>query len=311
MTDPSYDLSIIIVSYNTAGLLRQCLDSLEKHLAGKTRFTTVVVDNNSVDGTRAMLDAFKGGHAWLQTILLAENAGFARANNAGIRLCSSRNVLLLNSDTYLIDDSLLRAVSYLDAQPDVFGCGVTLLDRDLHPDVSFGSFPTLSIVVREIVTNRFNSLRGAVPRVPGRIETVDFPCGAFFLMKRTLLDKVGLLDERFFMYFEEADLARRARDMGFSIACFGPARIVHLRGGSSGSGGGALTPVFYRSWNLYFGKHHSAFEKAVLNLVLFSYFSAMTAVAGVIGKKSIAGYFSRQLRGLVRAWRAGPKAYSL
>jgi GT2 family glycosyltransferase len=303
MTEPMYDLSIIIVSYNTAGLLGQCLDSIEKHMAGKMRFTAIVVDNDSRDGTRERLRAYQAAHAWVQTVLLDANVGFARANNIGIRHCSSRNVLLLNSDTYLIDDSLLEAVAYLDGRTDVFGCGCTLLDRDYKRDVSFGLFPTVSVVLREIFTNRFNRLRGVVPGEKEPFRSIDFPCGAFFLMKRNLLEKVGLLDERFFMYFEETDLAKRARDKGYAITYFGPTRVVHLRGGSSGPCEDSVTTLFYQSWNYYFRKHHTIVERILLNLVLFVYFSGMIAASALAGKKGTLHYYERHRTGLLRAWR--------
>jgi len=300
-----YDLSIIIVSFNTAGLLRQCLESLEKHLAGKILFTAVVVDNNSGDDTRPWLQSFMAQRAWVQAILLDSNTGFARANNIGIRHCSSRNVLLLNSDTYLLDDSLLAALAYLDGKEDVFGCGCRLLNSDLKPGVSFGHFPTVPVVLREIFTNRFNRLRGVVPPDTEPVGRIDFPCGAFFLMKRSLLDKVGLLDERFFMYFEETDLAKRARDKGYSITFFGTTRIVHLRGGSSGPEKVALAAIFYQSWNYYFSKHHTALEKAALNCILLAYFSAMVVAAWLTGKKEILAYYSVHRRGLIGSWRPG------
>jgi GT2 family glycosyltransferase len=303
MTAPYYDLSIIIVSYNTADFLKRCLESLEMHLTGNVRFVAMVVDNNSVDGTRAWLHAYQAGHDWVRTILLDSNVGFARANNIGISRCTSRNVLLLNSDTYLIDDSTLKAVAYLDDRPEIFGCGCTLLDRNEERDVSFGFFPTVSLVVREICTNQFNRLRGVVPGENEPVRPIDFPCGAFFLFKRDLFDKLGGLDERFFMYFEEADLAKRAWDKGYTIILFSPTRIVHVRGGSSGPGGNALTSIFYRSWNYYFKKHHTAVEKIALNCILIAYFSAMIAAASMAGKKSILAYYTDHRRGLIRSWR--------
>jgi GT2 family glycosyltransferase len=248
MTAPYFDLSIIIVSYNTTDLLKRCLESLKLYLIGKVRFNVMVVDNKSTDGTRAWLPAYQAAHGWVRTVLLDANVGFACANTIGIRRCSSRNVLLLHSDTYLIDDSLLLAVAYLDDRPEIFGCGCTLPDSNEKRDVSFGFFPTVSLVVREICTNRFNQLRGVVPGENEPVRPIDFPCGAFFLFKRDLFDKLGGLDERFFMYFEETDLAKRAWDKGYTITCFSPTRIVHVRGGSSGPDGNALTSIFYRSW---------------------------------------------------------------
>jgi GT2 family glycosyltransferase len=306
MTGHLDDLSIIIVSYNTADLLRQCLESLEKHLAGKLRFTAMVIDNNSIDGSRQWLDAYRTGHAWVQAVMLDENAGFARANNIGIRESSSRNVLLLNSDTYLLDDSLLEAMAYLDGRTDIFGCGCTLLGRDHRPDVSYGAFPTVTVVLREIFANRYNQLRGVVPGENEEIKPVDFPCGAFFLIKRKLLDVVGLLDEEFFMYFEETDLAKRAKDKGYAVMYFAPSHVVHVRGGSSGTDRSELAEVFYRSWNYYFSKHHTAKEKMALNCILHAYFSAMVVAATILGRKDTRAYYALHRRALIHSWRTDP-----
>lgn len=302
MAVESSDLSIIIVSRNTVSLLQQCLASIETFLAKKLRFIAVVVDNNSSDGTRKWLTAYETNHGWLRTVFMDTNVGFARANNIGIRQSDSRNILLLNSDTYLIDDSPLEAVAYLDHQPGVFGCGCTLLNREKKEDVSFGSFTTLRVVMREIFTNRFSQLRGIVPRPNEPIRPIDFPCGAFFLIKRNLLGEIGGLDENFFMYFEEADLARRAWDRGYTIMYYGPTRIVHLRGGSSGCAGDALSTIFYQSLNRYLCKHHTVLEKMLLNLVLFIYFTGMMTASSLTGKKIALSHFARQRRGLLRAW---------
>ncbi len=302
MATAYYDLSIIIVSFNTVDLLKQCVESLEKHLLGKLNFITVVVDNNSHDGSREWLQSFQENKSWVQAILLDDNVGFARANNIGIHRTSGKNVLLLNSDTYLLDDSLCRAVEHLDKNPKLFGCGCMLLDKDKRPDISYGFFPSLPLLTKEILTNRFNQLRAVIPSESDGITAIDFPCGAFFLLKKDLYDLLGGLDETFFMYFEETDLAKRARKKGYSIEYFSGTKIVHLRGGSSGSDGGPLTTIFYQSWNYYFKKHHSFLGKIALNFLLSSFFSAMILKSLFANKVGLRTYYKYHLRGLVRSW---------
>jgi len=296
------DLSIIVVSYNTVDLLAQCLGSLRKHLCGKIDFIAIVVDNNSCDETRRWLASYQADNSWVHAILLNDNVGFARANNIGIRFCTCKNVLLLNSDAYLIDDSLLLAVAHLDKNPGLFGCGCTLLDREEKSDISYGSFPSLPVVMKEICTNRFNQLRAVTPVKNDTIRQIDFPCGAFFLFKRNMFDELGGLDEAFFMYFEETDLAKRAWDKGHIIEYFPKTNIVHLRGGSSGTENGALTTIFYQSWNYYFSKHHSFVEKIALNSILYLFFSAMFFYSLISGKKKVCSYYKHHRRGLVSSW---------
>jgi hypothetical protein len=281
MPNTKVDLSIVIVSFNTKDLVKACLDSIETFLAGKINFTVWVVDNNSSDDSRAMLLEYKGNHRWLETEFLSENTGFAVANNVGIRKSTGDFVLLLNSDTYLIDDSLCKAVTYLDRTPGVFGCGCCLVDRQIRPAVSFGQFPSPWTVVKEIALNKYCQLRAQVPQpdCPAVLD-IDFPCGAFFLIKRKYLDKTGLLDEQFFMYCEETDLALRARRMGYKIVLLSDVRVVHVGGGSS-SPDKALQQqtLLYHSWMKYTLKNHGRAAGLFLYCLLKCYFAFMTRMS--------------------------------
>lgn len=278
MPNTKEDLSIIIVSFNTKDLVKACLDSIGKFLAGKINFAVWVIDNNSSDGSRAMLLEYKENHGWLETEFLSENTGFAVANNVGIRKSTGDFVLLLNSDTYLIDDSLCKAVIYLERTPGVFGCGCCLVDQHLRPTVSFGQFPSPWTVVKEIALNKYCRLRAQVPKPDcPAVFDIDFPCGAFFLIKREYLDKTGLLDEQFFMYCEETDLALRARRMGYKIVLLSDVRVVHLGGGSS-SPDNALQQqaLLYHSWMRYTLKNHGRAAGFFLHGLLGCYFAFMT-----------------------------------
>jgi N-acetylglucosaminyl-diphospho-decaprenol L-rhamnosyltransferase len=272
------NLSIIIVSYNTARLLKQCLDSIEKHLAGKVHFSVYVVDNNSSDGSQSMLCDYKKDRAWLEVDFLPLNTGFSYANNVGIRKSDGDYILLLNSDTYLIDDSLCHAIMYLDESEKIFGCGCCLVDEQMRPGVSYGEFPSLWTVVKEIAANRFCGLRAIVPESGHPdIIPIDFPCGAFFLIKRVYLDKTGLLDESFFMYFEETDLALRAKRMGYEIVLMKNVRIVHL-GGASSPPDKALQrqTLLYNSWMKYTVKNHGVIASFFLKTMLTAYFAFLS-----------------------------------
>jgi GT2 family glycosyltransferase len=266
------------VSHNTASLLKQCLDSVEKFLVGKANVGVRVVDNNSTDGTREMLSAYEKNHDWLEAEFLPSNTGFAYANNVGIRKSHSDYVLLLNSDTYLIDDSLLGAIAYLDATQNTFGCGCCLVDERLRPAVSYGEFPSPWTVAKEIAGNRFTRLRAIVPN-PGLPDVVpiDFPCGAFFLIKREYLDATGLLDESFFMYYEETDLALRAKRMGYAVVLLTGVRVVHLGGGSSTPDKALRQETLsYNSWMKYTVKNHGVAAGIFLKNMLRLYFAILT-----------------------------------
>jgi GT2 family glycosyltransferase len=305
-------LSIVIVNYNTKKLTVACLESIFTHLGATIPFEVIVVDNGSSDGSQEAVRAFASTRKNVLLMEAGENLGFAKGNNIGIRKASGSQVLLLNSDTFLIDDSILQAVRYLDDRPDVFGCGCTLLNADGAPGISHGRFPELGVVFREILTWRSVSLRTVVPRRPSEIRAIDFPCGAFFLMRRELLDKIGLLDERFFMYFEETDLAKRAWKAGYRVMHFGPARVVHLGGQSSGAGAQTLPPdgtpraldvQFYLSWRRYLGKHRSELTAAIVGALLSLFFKSNYLIFCLLQRDTAKARHGMELRALHAGWR--------
>jgi GT2 family glycosyltransferase len=171
---------------------------------------------------------------------------------------------------------------YLDDNQKVFGCGCTLLNADGSMGISYGRFPELWTVLSETLAGRFGTLRCIVPKEIDRIHAIDFPCGAFFLIRRELLDKVGLLDEHFFMYCEETDLAKRAWKSGYRVVHFGPTKVVHLRGQSSNQNKNQvfkdavnLKNVSYQSWYYYLKKHRTRMEILLIKCLLAFYFTTM------------------------------------
>ena len=307
-------LSIIIVNYNTKRLTLDCLRSIFSYLDGKISFEVIIVDNGSRDGSKEAFREFGLARDNVHVIESDTNLGFAKGNNIGIKKSVGKQVLLLNSDTYLIDDSIIQAVRYLDSQPDVFGCGCTLLEADGSIGPSYGRFPELGVVFDEIITLHFTRLRAVVPRRPSVIRPIDFPCGAFFLIKRELLDKVGLLDENFFMYSEEADLAKRAKKAGYRIVHFGPARLVHLRGKSGWDLGKTLLYdeehrdlhiIFYRSWKRYLINHCSTLEAALIEMLLSLFFKVNYLIYYLLQREKACDQYSKELQALRAGWRTG------
>ncbi len=306
-------LSIVIVNYNTKRLTLACLESIFARLGEAIDFEVIIVDNGSHDGSREAIGAFSAARNNVHLIDAGENLGFAKGNNIGIKRASGKQVLLLNSDTYLVDDSLLRAVSYLEEQPEVFGCGCTLLNADGSTGISYGKFPEPGVVFLEILTWRSVRLRAIVPRRPSGVYPIDFPCGAFFLIKRRLLDEIGLLDEGFFMYCEETDLAKRARKAGYRIVHCGRARVVHLRGQSGLDDGNAvrsgaepreLDVYFYRSWKRYLNKHCSALSVGFVGLLLALFFNVNYLIFFLVKNEKAREQYAKERRALRLGWRS-------
>lgn len=199
----------------------KCLDSVYQNLTNKISFEVICFDNNSEDETaKAIKEKFP------QVILIEnkENIGFARANNRCFEIARGGNILLLNNDAYLQDDSLLKMVRFLRSGTDVGCVGGKLIYPNGNLQISYGYFPTF------LFNNFF--IRALLKKIklvfPGRrpVKT-DWISGAYFLIKKEVLDDVGFFDERFWMYYEEIDLCMRIRHAGYKIYYYPESVVVH------------------------------------------------------------------------------------
>jgi len=256
-------LDIVIVNWNTARELMECLASIAAsdrsafHLA-----RVVVVDNASRDGFCLELEA---GQLPLTVVRNAENRGFAAACNQGAAGSKADYVLFLNPDTRLFPETLTRTVAFLERPDsgDIGICGIRLVDAHDNSVVAGAHFPT----VRSYVGQAFGLDRLIPASFPPLLisiadgdttRDVDQVIGAFFLVRRQVFESLGGFDERFFVYFEEVDFSLRARQRGFRSVCFAEATAVHH--GARASEQVKATRLFYslRSRVLYAFKHFSA-----------------------------------------------------
>lgn len=255
------DLSVIIVNYNVEYFLEQCLHSVMKASKG-LRCEIFVVDNNSVDGSVAMVET-----KFPEVILIAnrENLGFSKANNMAVRQSKGRYVLLLNPDTLTEEDTLEKSVAFMDAHPDAGGLGVKMIDgRGRFLPESKRGLPTPAVAFYKIF-----GLAALFPKshVFGKYhlgylsenETheVEILSGAYMMMRRTCLDKVGLLDEAFFMYGEDIDLSYRILKGGYKNYYLADTRIIHYKGESTKKSSVNYVFVFYRAMVIFAEKHFS------------------------------------------------------
>jgi GT2 family glycosyltransferase len=296
-------LSIIVVSYNTQRLVEDCLLSVERHLEGKLDYELIVVDNASKDGTPEWLTEFARSRPRLIPSLSKENLGFSGGNNAGLALSKGRQVLFLNSDAYLVDDSILGMIAYLDAHADVGLGAALLLTGDGKSGPSYGHFPTAGILARELLGSGFTSLRAVCPAPGGPDREVDFPCGAFFLIKGDLVRKLNGMDTAFFMYYEETDLAKRARDLGFKCVYFGNTRAVHLGGQSTREVKSLfLTRMFYANWKKYLLRHHGPLSALSVRAMLTGYYGLAHLMHRIKGNAQMTAYHGSHRRALREGW---------
>jgi O-antigen biosynthesis protein len=254
-------LSVVIVNYNVKYFLEQCLHSVLQACKG-LEAEIFVVDNNSVDGSVKMVrDKFPDVHL----IDNKDNKGFSRANNQAIRKSKGDYVLLLNPDTLVEDDTLTKSVQYMDDHPDVGGLGVKMLDgkgkflpeskRGLpYPSVAFYKIFGLSALFpKSKIFGRYHLSY----LDKDKIHEVDILSGAFMLLRKKVLDQIGLLDEGFFMYGEDIDLSYRITQAGYKNIYFPSTRIIHYKGESTKKSSINYVFIFYNAMMIFAKKHFS------------------------------------------------------
>lgn len=253
-------LTIVIVSFNVREVLEDCLRSVHEHPPSR-RHEIVVVDNASRDGTADMVRARWPG---VRVIALGENRGFAAANNVGIRETAAPGyewILLLNSDTVVPGGALDRLMGRAEALPDVGIAGPRLVDGAGRPELSWGRMPgAFSERRQKQLSNAY--ARGepwAMQAVEQRSSQEHFPdwvSGACLLVRRADAERAGLLDERYFMYLEDADFCAAVRKLGRRVLFTPAATITHLRGRSRATAPQAVEAGYRRSHLAFYRKHH-------------------------------------------------------
>lgn len=263
------DLSIVIVSFNTRNVLRECLQSIERESTGLD-LEVWIVDNNSSDGSPEMVER---EFPYVHLIRSQINLGFGAANNAALERVRGRYIVLLNSDAFLCPDSLRLAVQHMDQQPEVGLGGARLVGRDHSWQPSARMFPSLwtDALVMTGLSGRFPKSRifGRFDRTwadQSAAAEVDWVPGAFSIIRAEVLSRVGFFDPAFFLYSEEVDLCRRIQAAGYKIWYWPDIVVIHIGGESSrqvktlemSSSGAQLIRWRMRSTLLYYRKHHGS-----------------------------------------------------
>jgi hypothetical protein len=263
------DLSVIIVSWNTCQVLRECLESVQRQRSSAS-IDVWVVDNASKDGSAEMVrETFPAVHL----IENSENVGFARANNVAVAASSGRYVLLLNSDTVVLPGAFDALIDFLDAHPEAGAAGAHTLNPDGSLQVSTYPSPTLA---RELwFLLHLDRLRpyGAYDMAQWSSDqprAVDAVLGACLIVRQATLDQVGALDPAYFMYSEEIDLCYRIRRAGWRIYWVPQAKIVHYGGQSTRQVAASMFIQLYRSKVLFFRKNQGRWAAVVYKLVLLA-----------------------------------------
>lgn len=272
-------LSVIIVNYNVAYFLEQCLKSIQKAVLlaeehyEKNCIEIIVVDNQSIDGSVEMLkELFQD----VKLIANKQNVGFSKANNQAISIAQGEYILLLNPDTVIEDDTLLHMIRFMDQTPDAGGLGVKMVDGKgrFLPESKRG-LPTPWVAFYKIF-----GLSSLFPRSkrfgryhlgylsPNQIHAVDILSGACMMLRKNLLDKIGYLDEDFFMYGEDIDLSYRIILAGYKNYYYPNTRIIHYKGESTKKSSVNYVFVFYNAMIIFAHKHFQKGNAGIFSLLI-------------------------------------------
>lgn len=233
------NLSLIILSYNTRDLLRNCLVSVKKAEKNNFKMEFIVVDNVSVDKSAAMV---KREFPWVKLIASPRNLGFSGGNNLGLKPASGRYILFLNSDTEIAPDALVKMVKFMDQDPKIGASTpkTMLFSGGMDPDCHRG-FPTPWASI-----SYFLGLERLFPKSKifgqyhkfyldlNQPHEIDAGFGTFMFVRKEILDKVGKWDESYFFYGEDLDLFYRIKEAGWKVMFYPEPLVIHHKGASSG-----------------------------------------------------------------------------
>jgi len=313
------DLSIIIVSWNVEALLVECLNSILRspvsvgeRVEGRPVVEIIVVDSGSTDGT---VERLKRDYPQVTLLAQAENIGFTRANNLGLKIARGRHLLLLNPDTVVLDDALGTMIAYLDANPDVGLIGPHTRNTDGSTQSTRRRFPSLAVAFFEstwLQPYAPKHLLDSYYVVDGNgvRETidVDWVQGSAIMARREVYEQIGGLDEGYIMYSEELDWCRRAKDAGWRVVYLGDAEIIHHGGKSTEQAAARSHILFQQSKLRYFRLYHGRLAATVLRLFLLANYAVqlgLETLKWLLGHKR--ALRSERIRAYSQVLRSGLK----
>lgn len=271
-------LSIIVLSYNTKDLVIRCLQSVEAAVKGLESVEIIVVDNGSTDNS---VESIKVEDEKIQIIENGKNLGFAKGNNLGLKKATGKFILLLNSDTLLEKDTIHKMLKFMEENPQigVATCRVEFPDGSLDPACHRG-FPTpwASLSYFLGLEKLFPKSRlfgqyhlGYLPI--DKPHEIDSPSGAFYFLRREVIEKVGFLDEDYFMYGEDLDWSYRIKQAGFKIFYYPGAKITHFKKQSGRASEEnkirrETKEYFYETMKIFYRKHYLKKYPSLLNFLM-------------------------------------------
>lgn len=300
------DITAILVNYNTEYLLHEAIGALKK-AAASLNLQIVIVDNNSRDGSVALLQR---DFADCELIVNSVNVGFGRANNQALDRATGRYILLLNTDAFVGVDTLEKTLGYMEEHPRCGILGVRLIGRDgvVQPSVRYFPTPWNLFLQRTGLNRIFTGVR-LVDDESWEFEKTtncDWVTGCYYLARREVIDQVGLFDPRFFLYYEEVDHCLAAKKAGWEVVCYPHTSVVHL-GGESAKADGEITPagrqieaIQIESELLYFRKNHGI--AGVWANVIFSILGDAIVLAKRLLRRRLPVGFRAYVKHMAMVW---------
>lgn len=259
------ELSIIIISYNTKQITKDCIESIYSSKPNVS-FEIIVIDNTSADGSVEMLKNLQKDNDNLILVENKENTGFAKANNQGAKIARGNYILLLNSDTIILDDALSALMTFYKENEDhIHFLGPKLLNADKSPQASCGPFYTLPVIFAALFLR--GDYWGLTRYSPDAVKAVDWISGACILTKKEYFDQIQGFDEQIFMYMDEIDLLYRAKKENMRVFFYPQSQIVHL-GSASSNGKSFPVQQVYKGFLYFYKKHHAIWQLNMLQYIL-------------------------------------------
>lgn len=270
-----YDLTIIIVTFNSANHIVKCIDSIVKNEVNNLIFKIIIVDNNSQDETIEKIKKIQNSTKQVSLIINNKNVGFAQAVNQGInKSFDSKYVLLLNPDTIVYKNAITRLIE-CSKKNNAGICGGSTFSKQGDENGSYFRFPNIFVGIFDFTNFRklcskdkwhkyfyyLDSINTRPKEFP-----VDVVTGGFMLVKKSTIDIIGQLDEKFFMYLEDVDYCLRARKAGINIYHSTTSKITHIGGASSSNKDKIRHSSWLKSRKLYFLKHFGVIDNILIQL---------------------------------------------
>jgi GT2 family glycosyltransferase len=291
---PVPDVSVVVVNYNTAHLLKRMFNALYE-AAGPLALEIIVIDNASSDDSVRLLEE---GCPNVRLIKNTINVGFGRANNQAIPYLHGRYVLLLNTDAFVAHDTLAKTIAYLDDHPRCGILGVKLVGEDSSLQPSCRYFPTpWNVFLQRTGLSRFFLQHRLVDDMTwdhASIRSCDWVPGCYYLIRGEVIRECGLFDPRFFLYYEEVDHCRTVKRAGWEVIYYPFTEVVHL-GGESAKTSSSITKV---------GRQISALQIESELLYFRKYYGLMGLLGGIL--LAIVADLLTALNGLIRRFDLRP-----